>query len=74
MVHSFNAIIIYAVLLFFQGVDETVNSKTITEFYQWENEGFMPPASKPEQEFLDHGMFVSMSRFISEKNCKPKMK
>ena len=37
------------------GVDETVNSKTITEFYQWEKEGFAPPVTKPQQEFLDHG-------------------
>ena len=36
-------------------MDETDNSKTINEFYQWENEGFIPPVTKPQEEFLNHG-------------------
>ena len=39
------------------GMDTNFSAKTITEFYQWETEGFIPPIAKPEQEFLDSGMF-----------------
>ena len=54
----------------FTGVDETDNSKTINEFYQWENEGFIPPVTKPQEEFLNHGKHTLQT--VSNTNADPR--
>ena len=46
-------------MLLVSGMNTEISAKTITEFYQWETEGFIPPIAKPEQEFLDPGMSFS---------------
>lgn len=39
---------------FFSDGREEESTKTITEFYKWEGEDFVPPLKLPKHEDLDH--------------------
>lgn len=39
--------------LFITGASVEDSSSTISEFYKWEQDGFVPPVNLPQQEYLD---------------------